>query len=256
MNIIKCTSKNKTTAISKRNPVYIVIHYTAGTSSKKGKAKAVAQYFATSNKDASADFIVDDEEIVQYNPDLETRYSWAVGGTKYAKMSSSVGGRLFKKCTNKNSISIEMCSNKKNTKTLAASDTDWYITDSTRKNAIELTRYLMGKYNIPIENVVMHHEVTGKVCPNPYCVNESRLSEWNKFKSDILDQKEEKVLFKIKVTTSGLNVRKEPKVAYGNIVEVVTKGYEADISETSGTWGRIINTEKWLSISSKYVERI
>ncbi len=32
----------------------------------------------------------------------------------------------------------------------------------------------------------MHHHVTGKVCPNPWCVNQSRLSEWQKFKQRLV----------------------------------------------------------------------
>jgi hypothetical protein len=78
-----------------------------------------------------------------------------------------------------------MCSCKTNTSTLYASDTDWYTTDATTNNAVELTKYLMNLYNIPASNVIMHHHVTGKVCPNPWCVNESRLSKWNAFKAKL-----------------------------------------------------------------------
>lgn len=31
----------------------------------------------------------------------------------------------------------------------------------------------------------MHHHVTGKVCPNPWCVAESRLTKWQSFKSQL-----------------------------------------------------------------------
>lgn len=41
----------------------------------------------------------------------------------------------------------------------------------------------MQTYNVPASNVIMHHHVTGKVCPNPWCVSESRLSQWNNFKA-------------------------------------------------------------------------
>lgn len=84
-----------------------------------------------------------------------------------------------------NSISIEMCSNKTNKKSLLANDTDWYLTEATVNNAVELTKYLMKVYNIPVGNVIMHHHVTGKVCPNPWCVNESRLSKWTEFKNKL-----------------------------------------------------------------------
>ena len=138
----------------------------------------------------SADFIVDDSEIVQYNSDISHRACWAVGGKKYTSMTTSEGGKYYNICTNSNSISIEMCSNKVNTKKLGATDTDWYLTEATINNAVELTKYLMKQYNIPIENVIIHHQVTGKICPNPWCVNQSRLSKWNDFKNRL----EEKIV--------------------------------------------------------------
>lgn len=184
INITKNTSTCNTTSCS-RTPKYIIIHYTAGTSSKSGAAKSTAQYFAKPDAKSSADFIVDDCNIIQYNPDPKRYYCWSVGGSKYKTMSTSVGGRYYGIVKNSNSVNIEMCSNKKNKNTLNAIDTDWYITDSTLNNAVELTKYLMSLYNIPISNVIMHHHVTGKVCPNPFCVNESALSKWESFKNKV-----------------------------------------------------------------------
>lgn len=183
MNITKNTGTVNTTYKAGRSIKYIVLHYTAGTKSTKGSASSVASYFKSGNAGGSADFIVDDETIVQYNSDIKNRYCWAVGGSKYTSMSTSVGGKYYNKCTNTNSISIEMCSNKTNKSNLGSNDTDWYLTDKTISNAAELTKYLMQTYNIPASNVIMHHHVTGKVCPNPWCVNESRLSQWQSFKN-------------------------------------------------------------------------
>jgi hypothetical protein len=101
-------------------------------------------------------------------------------------MSTTQGGKYYGKCTNMNSISIEMCSNKPNNH-LGAYDTDWYLTDKTVDNAVKLTKYLMQLYSIPIDRVIMHHHVTGKPCPNPWCVNEARLSKWNAFKSRLIE---------------------------------------------------------------------
>lgn len=183
MNIIKNTGTVNTSHKANRSIKYIVLHYTAGTRSTKGSASSVANYFKSGNAGGSADFIVDDETMVQYNPDIKNRYCWAVGGNKYSKMSTSVGGKYYNMCTNMNSISIEMCSNKTNKSILGASDTDWYLTDKTVDNAVELTKYLMKTYKVSASNVIMHHQVTGKVCPNPWCVNESRLSQWQGFKN-------------------------------------------------------------------------
>ncbi|MCC8015503.1 MAG: N-acetylmuramoyl-L-alanine amidase [Eubacterium sp.] len=95
INITKCTSTTNTTAKSGRSIKYIVLHYTAGTTSKSGTAKSVAQYFANSSVQASADFIVDDENIVQFNPDIANRYCWSVGGSKYSSPSTSLGASLI-----------------------------------------------------------------------------------------------------------------------------------------------------------------
>ena len=191
MNIIKAFGTTNTDYYSKTlQKKYIVLHYTAGTRSVKGSARNVASMFKSGSVGGSADFIVDDAEIVQYNSDISHRACWAVGGKKYTSMTTSEGGKYYNICTNSNSISIEMCSNKVNTKKLGATDTDWYLTEATINNAVELTKYLMKQYNIPVENVIMHHQVTGKICPNPWCVNQSRLSKWQDFKSRL----EEKIM--------------------------------------------------------------
>ena len=76
MDIIKKTSTVHTGYLKNRSIQYIVLHYTAGTSSAKGVARNIAAMFANpNNRPASADFIVDDGEIVQYNPNIKDRYS-------------------------------------------------------------------------------------------------------------------------------------------------------------------------------------
>ena len=39
----------------------------------------------------------------------------------------------------------------------------------------------MAKFNIDINHVIMHHMVTGKVCPQPWCLNEAYLINWYSF---------------------------------------------------------------------------
>lgn len=140
---------------------YIAIHYTAGGTSKKGSALNVKKVFES--RKASADFAVDDETMVQFNPDMKNYYSWSVGDKKYV---NSKGGSLYGKATNKNTISIEMCSNlKKGTDAKYANHAGWYLTDNTIKQCVKLTKILMKKYNIPIERVVRHYDISGKLCP-------------------------------------------------------------------------------------------
>ena len=184
MNIIKKTSTVHTAAYARRPILYLVIHYTAGTNSKAGTARSVAAMFGNpNNRPASADFIVDDGEIVQYNPDPLNRYTYAVGGGKYGVLYTKEAAKLYGKTRNFNSISIEICSRKTNTRKLDAIDTDWYLTDAAVANAVELAKYLMQKYHIPLDRVIMHHHVNGKLCPQPWSLNDSRLVGWQKFKA-------------------------------------------------------------------------
>jgi len=149
------------TKSANRPITYLAIHYTAGGSSKKGSALNVKNVFQ--NRNASADFCVDDETMVQFNPDIKNNYCWAVGDKKY---TYSKGGSLYGKATNRNTISIEMCSNlKKGTSAAAANHEGWYLTEETLKQCVKLAKILMKKYNIPIERVVRHYDISGKMCP-------------------------------------------------------------------------------------------
>ena len=148
---------------------YIAIHYTAGASSKGGSAMGVRGVFLKRN--ASADFVVDDTTILQINPDPKNYYCWAVGDKKNPY---SGGGRLYGIATNKNTISIEICSNLQHgTSASTANHEGWYYTDESLENAVKLVRYLMLKYSVPKSNVVRHYDISGKVCPGIIGWNDS-----------------------------------------------------------------------------------
>lgn len=142
---------------------YIVIHYTAGSNSKPGKAASIKNVFEKHS--SSADFCVDDENALQFNPDIPNCYCWAVGD---ALKKSVAGGWLEKKANNKNVISIEMCSTCTPSTTEAVSHADhsgWSFTDAVITNTISLTKKLMREYNIDADHVVRHYDITGKHCP-------------------------------------------------------------------------------------------
>lgn len=263
INIIKRTSNTNTSLKANRKIEFIVLHYTAGTSSKRGAAQAIATYFGRPVAKASADFIVDDTEIVQYNTNIENRYCWAVGGSKYKKLSNSLAGKFYNVCKNNNSISIEMCSNKKNTKSLNASDNDWYLTKETIENAVKLTKYLMKKYNIPINHVITHNMVTGKLCPQPWVKNEAALQDWNDFLANVAgtksnpkqtetkpkkETKPASAEYKVKVNVALLNIRAE---ASGSSAKkgTVKRGEVYTIVETKNGFGKLKSGAGWISLS-------
>ena len=172
-----------TTLKKSRDIKFIVIHYTAGVTSRLNSALNLASYFATRPDDCSADFTVDDYDIVQYNPDIRNRYTWHCGGSKY----NNKGGKFYGICTNSNSIGIEVCSTNSTRKMQAANDKSYSFTDATVKNTEGLVKYLMKEYNIDADHVIRHYDVTGKLCPGIIGWNAESGSEakWEQFKKNI-----------------------------------------------------------------------
>lgn len=167
------------TSLRTKKIKYIVIHYTGTTS---GAKKIVKNYNNLSSIDASADFFIDQHgTIIQYNPDIDERYSWAVAGNK----RNNMGGSLHNIVTNENSVSIEMCV--WNYGELEANSKDWILTDYTLNSTIRVVKYLMDKYDIPLKNVVRHYDVSGKLCPGIVGWNEDSGSNdnWKLFLSKL-----------------------------------------------------------------------
>ena len=151
---------------------YIAIHYTAGASSAAGRAVSMKNSWEKTKR-ASADFGVDDRDMVQFNPDLKNYKCWSVGDDKKA---STGGAQFYGRATNANTISIEICSNiKKGTDVTKPNHEGWYYTEASLNNAVKLVKILMKKFNIPIENVVRHYDISGKVCPGIVGWNNARL---------------------------------------------------------------------------------
>ena len=182
IKIEKHTGYSNTTSLLNRTIDYIVIHYTAGSTSRAGTAKNNAVMFSDPVHYASADFIVDDETIVQYNPDVKNRFCWHCGDNKNPY---SMGGKFYGKCTNANSIGIEICSTNPNwTASDQANSKKWSFTEKAVLNAVELTNHLMQTYNIPADRVIRHYDVSGKLCPGIIGWNEDSkdVSQWKAFK--------------------------------------------------------------------------
>lgn len=202
IEITRHTSTTDTSAAPSRAVRYIVIHYTAGTHSRKGAAINCCEWWKRPDTKASADFVVDDETIVQYNPDIRNRYTWHCGGAKY----STMGGRLHGIVTNYNSIGIELCSTSLSGKVENANDSRWTFTPQVLANARKLVRALMEEYGIGAENVVRHWDVNGKLCPGikGWNADSGHELEWQKFRAGLTE--EEKPEGKIKLIVDGREV--------------------------------------------------
>lgn len=132
---------------------YIVMHYTGNDGDSD---TANANYFQNNIVKASAHYFVDDDSITRSVPD--NYVAWSVGGGKYSDCAQTGGGKYFGKCTNTNSISVEMCD--------TVRDGRIDVSEKTLKNAVWLVRQLMQKYNVPLDRVICHFDVNGKRCPN------------------------------------------------------------------------------------------
>lgn len=162
MKINKLITKvNYTKANSTSRIKYIVIHYVGAL----GGAEENCRYFYSTDRSASAHYFVGHKgEIWQCVDDKNI--AWHCG---------SKSGYKHAYCRNSNSIGIELCCRKNG---------NWYFEDATVEAAIELTKELMAKYNIPAKNVIRHYDVTGKLCPQPYVANTTKHT-WTEFKNQI-----------------------------------------------------------------------
>ena len=172
MNIIKQTGTTNTTAYPGRKIEYLVVHYTAGISSKAGSARGCASWFANPAASGSADYIVDEEELIQYNPDPRNRYCHAVGGSRF----NTQGGRLYGKAKNSNCVSLEICSTNSRGKITYPNDPAYSFTNRVLERAMEVVKQLMELYGIDAEHVIRHYDVNGKCCPG--------IIGWNKDSGD------------------------------------------------------------------------
>lgn len=198
---------------------YIAIHYTANDGDT---ALSNAKYFARGNRGASAHYFVDSNNIVQ---SVEDNYvAWSVGGSKYSDCSKTGGGKFYGKCNNNNSLSIEICDDIKNNAI--------YPTEATINNVIDLVRTLMKKYNISINNVIRHFDVTGKKCPMYWCGDSQKNAKWQDFKNRIVEEEKVvkqniKINGKIK-TVDAINKDGFTYVKIRDLSELLNIGYDKE----------------------------
>lgn len=148
---------------------YIVIHYTGA----EGTAENNVAYFNGGNRGASAHYFVGRDGAICEYCDPVKWYAWHCGGSIESSHHPYYG-----KCTNANSIGIEICTHN--------NGSSWEFTAKAVAAAVELTKYLMKQFGVPAENVIRHYDVTGKSCPRvPGWGAVGGDAEWKKFKKNI-----------------------------------------------------------------------
>ena len=139
------------------NLSFIVIH---DTGDPGASAQNEQKYFSGGDRQASADFFVDSDNIIQII-DTDNYYSWHCGD-----------GHGTYGITNSNSLGIEMCI-----------DSNGEPTEETINNTLDLIKYLMNKYSIDIDNVARHYDASRKTCPNSLMSN--NWARWYDFKDKL-----------------------------------------------------------------------
>ena len=176
--IVQMPLNSRVTRKEGRTISKLAIHYPA---EPHKTARQIGQVFI--DRRASADFAVDESEVVQFNPDPRNYYCWAVGDNHSG--------------ANPTTISIEICVKiQSGTNEERPNHEGWYFPEVTLQNAAKLARKLMSDYNIPLSNVVRHYDITGKSCPGVVGWNNNNLyttagvetrtrnnsNEWENFK--------------------------------------------------------------------------
>lgn len=139
----------------------IVIHYTANPGTDAMQNRNYFEGLKDSKKTrASSHFIVGIEgEIVQCVPTWEIAYA-----------SNDRNG---------DTVSIETCHK----------TSDGSYTEETYTSMVHLTAWLCEKFDLTEEDVIRHHDITGKVCPKYFVEHEDK---WEEFKEDVKKLLEEK----------------------------------------------------------------
>ena len=109
-------------------------------------------------------------------------------------------------------------------------DTDWYFDQKVVDNLVWLTKKLMQQYNIPADHVIRHYDVTGKLCPRPWCGSDTNTyyktsgdEQWNEFRKRIND---------------GVEVEDDEEMTLDKFEELM-KEYRKELQDNDcGTWSQ------------------
>lgn len=186
-------------------------------------------------------------------------------------------------CTNQAngySISIETCHPK----------ADGVFYDCTYISLCELCAMLLKKFNLTVNDLIRHFDVTGKQCPLHWCPTKYQSeavanARWNRFKQDVQTvmnggkvtknntvditqantkptvsgQVSTSLPYLVKIVDSALNVRKDAGI--NNPVVCVIKHNEIytiveEKAVGTSTWGKLKSGAGWINVGEKYVKKI
>ena len=134
---------------------WIIVHYT-GDRWSQGRAQKTAYAMQTWKRTVSTHYLVGDDAI--YQTVEERNAAWHCPYEKTNKCAACNGV----------AIGVDLVEHKRNTKSNSVNDRDWYFTEKVFNDGAQLVAKLADKYNIPMNHIVRHFDVTGKWCPRPF----------------------------------------------------------------------------------------
>ena len=205
-------------------------------------------YHQTGNIDASAK--ANHNYMKNCNKDGSRVASWHFTcGWDFIYQAQSTNYKCYHAGTtngNNTSIGIEICMYTDKQKQLQA-----------YKNAIELGKILMTYHNFNINQVKRHKDFSGKHCP-AWLIEGKYGYTWTWFKEQLTKKEEVKPIatsYVVKIIVDELNVRKDAGTSY-EVVTVVKQGQAFTIIEEKNGWGKLKSGVGWISLNSKYVQKI
>ena len=231
---------------------YIIIHYTAGNGDT---AIAECNYFKNGNtRSAGAHFFVDQFGACYQSIPLN-RTAWSAG---VFYTSANGAASYWGKCTNANSVSIELCDNLNkdpSAKQIAATKTLVAYIKSQCPNA---------------QTIIRHWDVAGKACPARMIGTNN--AKWNSFKAAISggtvpaqsssssSAKKYNTTPKWvgEATVNGLNVRTGPGTNYSKLAAwpQLGKGNLVDVCDSVSGWYYVrIATKHYGWVSASYLKK-
>ena len=155
---------------------YIVIHYTGNAGdTARGNASFFHRYGDGNTRNAGAHFFIDQDGVIYQTIKLD-RIAWAVGDP--VQTTSHGAASLHGKCTNTNSVSIELCD---------------IVSKNPSKAMIKSTKEVIAYIRQHCKNaktVCRHYDVSGKDCPERMTnATDTKKKRWLNFLEAIGERK-------------------------------------------------------------------
>ena len=176
-------------------PAYIVIHFTSGFSDSTSNMLKIYQSYV--ERGSNAHYLVGKSAIWEMvNP--KTHFCTYSCGSRVGKRNACAldgwGPSTYKGplsmshagvAGHANTINVEICSCKTGRRRCDPMDDGWYFNTETYMKAVQLTAWLCDEFGIKVSNVIMHNQVTGKLCPAMWCNSPGAEAGFETFKQNV-----------------------------------------------------------------------